>query len=105
MTDDHELIVFTEPPLVGRTDNLAAWQGYVDSFPRYVIYPQRLTEPAPGLVAVLGHTTGSDLGLLDDEEAAMTLIWLAEVQGGLVRLWRLIEDSEEHRRLTGLGGA
>jgi hypothetical protein len=32
MTDDHALVVFDEPPLVGRAANVAAWRGYVERF-------------------------------------------------------------------------
>jgi hypothetical protein len=54
------------------------------------------------VVAVLGHTTGSHLGLPDDEESKLTLIWLGEVVDGLVRSWTLIEDTPEHRLRHGL---
>jgi hypothetical protein len=53
-------------------------------------------------VAVLGHTTGSHLGLSDEEEQELTLIWIAEIRHGRVRVWRLREDSPENRRATGL---
>jgi hypothetical protein len=53
-------------------------------------------------VAILGHTTGSHLGLSDDEERQLTLIWLAEVVDGGIRSWRLIEDTPENRHWFGL---
>jgi hypothetical protein len=71
MTDDHELIVFDENPLPGQTANMKAWAGYVAAYPRYVIYPQAITEPRDGCVAVIGHTTGSHLGLADEETQAV----------------------------------
>jgi len=101
MTQDHELVVFDEAPVVGRSANLEAWRGYVEAFPEYVIYPRRIAEHA-GFVAVLGHTTGSHLGLSDAEERQLTLIWLAEVLDGAIRSWRLIEDSATNRREHGL---
>jgi hypothetical protein len=51
---------------------------------------------------VLGHTTGSHLGLNDDAERNVTLIWLVEVVDGAVRSWRLVEDTLERRGQLGL---
>jgi hypothetical protein len=59
MTADHRLRVFDETPLVGRDENERAWAGYFDAFASYVIYPHRIAENPHGIVAVLGHTTGS----------------------------------------------
>jgi ketosteroid isomerase-like protein len=102
MTDDHELVVFGEPPLRGRDANVEAWRGYVSSFPAYVISPHQVVDQGGGVVAVLGHTTGSHLGLSDDEERQQTLIWVGEVVDGKLGSWRLIEDTPEHRRSHGL---
>ncbi len=85
---------------VNRGD-IAGWQGYASAFPDYVIYPHRIAEQGTR-VAVLGHTTGSHLGLPDDQERAKTLIWLADVTDGALRLWRLLPDSPENRRELGL---
>src|SRR6266571_2989038 len=68
MTDDHEPAVFDEEPLRGKEPNIEAWNGYATAFPDYVIYPRVVAEPGQGQVAVLGHTTGSHLGLSDQEE-------------------------------------
>ena len=101
MADDHELIVFAEPPLRGREANVAAWLGYATSFPDYVISPHHLVVNG-GRVAIVGHTTGSHLALPDDEEAKLTLIWIAEVEGRFVKSWRLLEDAPNHRARLGL---
>ncbi len=101
MTDDHQLVIFTEAAVVGRESNVDAWHGYANSFPAYVIYPHLIAE-RDGLVAVVGHTTGSHLGLPDDRESKLTLIWLAEVIGGKLRKWQLIEDNADSRRQYGL---
>ena len=55
-----------------------------------------------GVVAVIGHTTGSHLGLPDEEESLLTLIWVAEIVNDLVRTWRLEPDDTEHRATHGL---
>ena len=98
MTDDHRLQIFTENPVVGIDANKMAWRGYFESFPDYVIYPRRIAEVTDALVAILGHTTGSHLGLPDDEESQQTLIWLAESAAGRLRSWTLVDDTQENRR-------
>jgi ketosteroid isomerase-like protein len=101
MTEDHALQVFDEAPLIGRQQNIEAWHEYAANFPSYVIYPHRVAEVG-GRVAVVGHTTGSHLGLPDQEERTLTLIWVADVEHGLVRSWRLMEDSPKNRGRLGL---
>lgn len=101
MCDDHQLCVFDENPLLGRAANVEARRGYVQSYPDYIIYPHRIAE-RDGSVAVLGHTTGSHLGLADAEESRLTLIWLAEVVAGAVRSRRLIQDTAANRARYGL---
>jgi SnoaL-like protein len=86
MSDDHRLEVLDEEAVVGRDANLQAWRGYFDSFPTYVLYPQRIAERG-GTVAILGHTTGSHLGLPDEEERELSLIWVADCVDGTVRRW------------------
>jgi len=92
MTDDHHLVVLDEPPLVGRAANMAAWDGYFRGFPLYVVYPRHLTARGDS-VAVLGTTTGSHLGLPDHEEQRLDVLWLAEVTGGRLRRWEVVEPT------------
>jgi hypothetical protein len=100
ITDQHTLHVFNETPLIGRSAIIEAWRSYVSSFPDYVIHPHEFSEANEG-VAVLGHTTGSHLGLPDHEERQITLIWFARVEHGRLRLWRLLDDTYHHRREFG----
>ena len=101
MTDDHELRVFDESPRRGKDANVDAWRGYAAAFPTYTIVAHQVVEHG-GRVAVLGYTTGSHLALPAEEEQALTLMWLAEVSGGLVRSWTLVEDTPAARRAWGL---
>jgi uncharacterized protein len=101
MSEDHRLEVFTEPPVAGRAANEAAWQGYMKALPRYFIHPHRISE-RDGVVAILGHTTGSHLGLPDDAERRYIVIWLASCRDGLIHAWRLVEDSPLNREQHGL---
>ena len=102
MTDDHELAVFDEQVLRGKGPNIAAWQGYASAFPHYVIYPHAIAGLSESRVAVLGHTTGSHLGLGDQQERKLLLIWLAQVHNGQLRCWRLLKDTPARRLELGL---
>jgi ketosteroid isomerase-like protein len=101
MTTDHRLQVLDEEALVGRAANVNAWRAYAIAFPDYVIYPQRIVAREADVV-VLGHTTGSHLGLPDDEESVIAVIWRAEVDDGRLTLWQIIEDSPARRAELGL---
>ena len=50
---------------------------------------------------MLGHTRGSHLGLPDEEESKLTLVWLAEVRDSRVASWTLVEDTHQRRRELG----
>lgn len=101
MTDDHALLILQEPPVSGHEALGSAWQGYFDAFPRYVIYPRQIAEQG-NLVAVLGSTTGSHLGLPDEEEQRLDVIWTAEVCEGLLATWSIVEDTPQTRSELGL---
>jgi hypothetical protein len=53
-------------------------------------------------VAILGHTTGSHLGLPDEVEFRLTVIWLADVRDGRVASWSILRDLPETRTRLGL---
>ena len=101
MHDEHRLVVLDEEPLRGKAANVEAWKGYFSSFPEYVIYPRHVVASGHK-VAVLGTTTGSHLGLPDEEEMNLPVIWIAEVTDGLLTLWQVADDSPELRATTGL---
>jgi ketosteroid isomerase-like protein len=101
MTEDHVLRVFDEPPQRGRLAAAEGWRGYVRAFPAYTIYPHRVAVRG-NQVAILGHTTGSHLGLPDEEESKLTLIWVVHVEGERVAAWSLVEDTPAHRRAFAL---
>jgi ketosteroid isomerase-like protein len=103
MSPGHRLQVLQEPPLDGREANRGAWDGYLTAFPRYVIYPDRIVQRGDE-VLVLGGTTGSHLGLSDQEERQLKVVWRATVRDGLLTLWQVIEDTPRQRALLGLTG-
>ena len=96
MSSDHRLEVFDEAPVVGRRANATAWRSYVTVFPQYVIHPRRIAADG-NVVAILGHTTGSHLGLADSEEEKLLMIWVAYVRDEVVERWCLIEDTPSNR--------
>jgi ketosteroid isomerase-like protein len=101
MSPGHRLQVLKELPVTGREANRDAWNGYMTAFPDYVIYPDHLVNRGDD-VLVLGSTTGSHLGLPDQEERQLKVIWRATVQDGLLTLWQIIEDTPGQRALLGL---
>jgi ketosteroid isomerase-like protein len=101
MPEQHTLTVLDEPPLVGRDANVEAWRGYFSSFPGYVISPRAIASQGER-VAVLGTTTGSHLGLPDDEEQQLTVIWVAQVDDGALRSWQIVDDTADARSRLGL---
>ena len=101
MSSDHRLHVLHEPALAGREANRAAWHGYVTAFPDYVIYPDRFVHRGDE-VLVLGSTTGSHLGLPDQDERELKVIWRATVRDGLLVLWQVMEDTPGQRAFLGL---
>jgi hypothetical protein len=101
MSPGHRLQVLQESPVTGREANRDAWNGYVTAYPDYVIYPTHLVDRGDD-VLVLGSTSGSHLGLSDQEERQLKVIWRATVHDGLLMLWQIIEDTPGHRALLGL---
>ena len=90
MSADHRLQVLDDEPFVGREANEAAWRGYATAFPDYVIYPHQFVDNGDE-VLVHGHTTGSHLGLADEEERQLPVTWRATVHDGAVTLWQILE--------------
>jgi len=91
MTEDHVLRVLDEDPVAGRAANVDGWRAYLAAAPRYAIHPRSVARSG-GTVAILGHTSGSHLGLADEEERRHTLTWVAEVEDGRVRSWTITAD-------------
>jgi len=101
MSPDHRLQVLQESPVAGREANREAWDGYATAFPDYVIYPDRIVHRGDD-VLVLGSTTGSHLGLPDEQERQLKLIWRATVRDGLLVLWQIMADTPGQRSSLGL---
>jgi len=101
MMDGHVMRILDEPPVSGRDALRSAWRAYLGAFPRYRVYIDRIAVEGDR-VAVLGHTTGSHLGLQDDEESQLPVIWTADVRDERLASWNILEDSSQTRRELGL---
>ena len=53
-------------------------------------------------MAVLGVTTGSHLGLPDEEEMRLGVIWLAHAVDGRLSSWRVAADTPGLRAQLGI---
>jgi hypothetical protein len=104
MAPGHVLKVLDEPPLRSVEALREGWRAYFEAFPNYVVYPRLIVDQGE-TVAFLGSTTGSHLGLPDDEERRIDVLWIAEVRGGLVVTWSIVKDAPEMRRRLGLAPA
>ncbi len=71
--------------------------GLLQCIPVVLDLPHQLADVPGGVVAILGHTTGSHLGLADAEESQETLVWVAETVSDAVASWTLIEDTPINR--------
>ncbi|MGD8414021.1 MAG: nuclear transport factor 2 family protein [Candidatus Latescibacterota bacterium] len=101
MSPNHRFEVFDDRLVIGREANASAWRTYLTEHPRYTVHPQR-TVASGNVVAILGSTTGSHLGLPDAEESRLTLIWIIHIQGSSVEQFRLLEDLPSTRARYGL---
>ncbi len=90
-TEDFTLIDMTGDVFRGRD----GWQGYFSAYPRYKIHVQSVLMSGNG-VAIIDKTTGSHIP--PEVEEHETVLWTAEVRGGLVAEWRIYSDIEEAKK-------
>ena len=87
-TEDFALIDMGGDIYCGRD----GWEGYFSAYPKYKIHVQHVLTSGKG-VAIIGKTTGSHLA--PEIEENETVLWTAEIRGGLVAEWRIYSDIEE----------
>jgi limonene-1,2-epoxide hydrolase len=68
-----------------------SWDEYLSAYPGYKIHVHRVLVGGNG-VAIIGRTTGSHVAAEIEENE--TVLWIAEVQDGLVAEWRIYSDHE-----------
>lgn len=97
MTEDHR---FVDPSGDEAVDQDTMRQGWVDYFhlcPDYMIHVSAFHQRG-NRVFLMGQTTGSHLDLPWREEFQDKMIWIADVAGDQISLWKILADTEENRR-------
>jgi ketosteroid isomerase-like protein len=96
MTEDHLFIDSLGNSVRGRQRMHAAWQGYFSFCPDYWVSHEKILENA-NIVAVFGAAGGTVAtnGRLPPENKWRTpAAWMAAVENGLVREWRVYADNK-----------
>jgi len=96
MTDDHVFIDSLGQSVRGREKMRAGWQGYFAFCPDYWVSHQEIIQNG-NLVAVFGSAGGTIAahGKLPPENKWQTpAAWLAVVEKGLVKEWRVYADNK-----------
>ena len=96
MTDDHAFIDSAGHAVSGRDAVLEAWTGFFRAFRDYRNVWSELELRGDTVVAI-GHSVCATEAKLDGPA-----IWTATVRGGRVALWRVHDDTREHRVRLGL---
>ena len=94
-TDDFTFIDMGGHEFVGRD----GWGNYFTVYPSYRIHVEHILLSGDS-VAVVGKTTGSHID--PSVEVLETVLWLAEVQDGLVSKWRIYSDLANAKKKLGL---
>jgi len=90
-TEDFALIDMAGDVYRGRD----GWQGYFSAYPKYKIHVQHVLTSGDG-VAIIGKTTDSHVP--PEVEEKETVLWTAEIRGGLVAEWRIYSDIEKAKK-------
>ena len=89
MTEDHVFIDSLGQSVRGRENMLAGWQGYYAFCPDYTVSHDEIFQDG-NHVAVFGAAEGTIAGIKWRTPAA----WLAIVESGLVKEWRVYADNK-----------
>jgi len=68
---------------------------YLEQFPNYKIHAHKFLQGGNG-AAIIGKTSGSHIP--PEIEEKETLLWIAEIQDGLISEWRIYSDEEYAHR-------
>ena len=96
MTEDHVFIDSLGQSVCGREKMRAAWRGYFGLCPDYRVAHEEILQGA-NMVAVFGTAGGTiaAAGTLPAENQWRTpAAWLAIVENGLVKEWRVYADNK-----------
>lgn len=97
MTEDHVFIDSLGQSVTGRENMRAGWRGYFAFCPDYWVSHEEIF-PNGRLVAVFGSAGGTiaDHGILPPgNKWRASVAWLAIVENGLVKQWRVYADNKQ----------
>jgi limonene-1,2-epoxide hydrolase len=96
MADDHVFIDSLGQSISGRETMRSAWRRYFEFCPDYWVSYEEIF-PSATLVAVFGAAGGTiaaDRKLPPENQWRASAAWLAIVEGGLVKQWRVYADNK-----------
>jgi uncharacterized protein (TIGR02246 family) len=96
MTEDHVFIDSLGQSVRGRQKMRAGWQGYFTLCPDYWVSHEEIF-PSGSMVAVFGAAGGTiaaDGKLSPENKWQIRAAWLAVVEQGLVKEWRVYADNK-----------
>lgn len=94
MTEDHTFIDPAGQIVSGRSNMIAAWEGYFRMFPDYEIQVETIMGDK-SLVGAFGSASGTyngKRGLVPENEIKMRAAWKAVVTDGKIKLWQVYAD-------------
>ena len=103
MTDSHRFVDLSGEEHVGRAVMRKGWLDYFRMCPDYLIHVCEFHHRGDR-VYLIGRTTGSHLDLPWREEFQDTVIWIADVEGERLSLWKVVADTPETRQAYGIPG-
>jgi uncharacterized protein (TIGR02246 family) len=86
MTEGFTFVDYAGDVERGRDQLRESFAEYFRLYPEYLIHVDEVLRSGKD-IAILGTTTGSHVA--SEEEAGETVLWVAEVEGGLVASWRI----------------
>jgi ketosteroid isomerase-like protein len=96
MTEDHTFIDSLGQSITGREKMRSGWRSYFAFCPDYWVSHEEIV-PGGKLVAVFGAaggTVAADGKLPPENKWRASAAWLAIVEGGLIRQWRIYADNK-----------
>jgi ketosteroid isomerase-like protein len=103
MTENHVFIDSLGQAVRGREEMRAGWQGYYALCPDYWVSYERIVSDG-NVVAVFGSAGGTIAAngqLLPENKWRTPAAWLAVVENGLVKEWRVYADNKPFYEIVG----
>jgi hypothetical protein len=96
MTVDHRFVDSSGTSTIGKSACLERWRRFFVAFPDYQPVVDRIGT-YDGVVVVRGQS------MCSSPELTGPLLWAARIDDGLISEWRVYDDTNNNRRLLGIG--